>query len=58
MSEPGSLPTARHERFENLREYENRFHAPIPAALSVIRNRYGELWESSAPVRAGPPAGL
>lgn len=37
MSEPGALPTARYERFEGFREYEDRFDALIPAALSVIR---------------------
>lgn len=37
MSVPGALPTARYERFEGFREYEDRFDALIPAALSVIR---------------------
>jgi hypothetical protein len=37
MSDAPSLPTARYLRFESYREYEDRFDALIPKALSVIR---------------------
>lgn len=37
MGDARTLPTAQYLRFESLREYEDRFDALIPRALSVIR---------------------